>query len=438
MARKKQRPLRESSSSAGEPVSEVTLDRLLGALPEQLELTPLRQALLRASVPDPSRAWAPSSAYATFDKRTLSQNALREVVLRTAREEQLRLESQYSLLAELLDVVAQGNDASVCLALLRIGEAVEAREDLRGALAYYEAAARFSARTSEHLPRIMALRLLARTQLALGDMDSATAYYRATLEQGRAAQQTEWQIVALTGLGNVVLLQGKWSAAIEHYQAASDLCGGDFAHLRAQLAINLASMYRELGELTESASQLAKASGLWSELTRSEQSAWFDNRGLLALARDEYDAAETSFRQALEVAEADHTRAKVLDNMAELFIRQGRLSEADNCARAGEEVALRAESPQALAEIYTRLGKISRLRSDLNGVTFFEKALELCRGRTYPITEANAYLEYGIFRRILGDVDEARSCIERAAELCAEIGAEQLQRLAAEQLTLIQ
>ena len=91
-------------------------------------------------------------------------------------------------------------------------------------------------------------------------------------------------------------------------------------------------------------------------------------------------------------------------------------------------------SPRALAEIYTRLGKISRLRSDLNGVTFFEKALEICRERRYPLTEANAYLEYGIFRRTLGDMEEARSYLERARQLCADIGAAQLERVASEQL----
>ncbi|MGQ0562607.1 MAG: hypothetical protein ACT443_12125, partial [Gemmatimonadota bacterium] len=83
---------------------------------------------------------------------------------------------------------------------------------------------------------------------------------------------------------------------------------------------------------------------------------------------------------------------------------------------------------------YTRLGKIFRLRSDLNGVTFFEKALDICRERSYPLTEANAYLEYGIFRRTLGDLEEARSFIERARQLGVQIGAAQLERAASAQL----
>jgi len=431
MARKRPTHPRESSPSAGEP-ADVTLDRLLGALPDQADLVALRQALLRASILDTSRAWGRSSAYATFDKRVLRTESLRELIAHSARDEHARIDALYEQAAQLLEHIARGDDAAACMALIAIGEDAEARENLQSAVVYFEYAARLSAISPEHRPRILALRHLARAHLGRGDMDSASSYYRAALEQARASQDVEWQIVAFTGLGNVLSLQGKWADAIAQYETACTLCGGGYPHQRAQLAINLASMHRELGDLAESAAQLAVAADLWSELTRSEQSAWYNNRGLLALANSDFDAAETSFRQGLEAAETDFSRSMRLDNLAELFIRRGNLAEAENNARAAEDMALRAQSPRALAEIYTRLGKIFRLRSDLNGVTFFEKALEICRGRTYPFTEANAYLEYGLFRRELGDLEEARTYLQRAQQLCAEIGAEQLGRIAAE------
>ncbi|HEY0303493.1 MAG TPA: tetratricopeptide repeat protein, partial [Longimicrobiales bacterium] len=144
--------------------------------------------------------------------------------------------------------------------------------------------------------------------------------------------------------------------------------------------------------------------------------------------------AEGILHQALSTAQSEFERAMVLDNLAELFIRQGNLSEAEALARSAEEAALRGGSPRALAEIYTRLGKIFRLRGDANGVTFFEKAVEICRQRRYPHSEANAYLEYGLFRRLHGDNEEARTYLERAVQLFGAVGAARLQRVAEDQL----
>ncbi len=432
MARKK-RPA-DSRLSAADLPSEVTLDRLLGALPEQNDLTSLRQALLRASVPDATRAWARSSAYATFDKRVLPPDSLREIVATAAHEEHARIDAMYQAFGDVLASVARGDEVTAGTALIRIGENAEAQDNMRGAIGCFEVAARFSARLPDRKVRILALRHLGRAHLGIGDMETALAYYRAALEQAEAAGETEWQIVTLTGLGNVLGLQGRWHDAIAQYQAARALCADGYPRRRGQLAINLASMHRERGELALAAAELAAGSQLWSDLERSDHSAWYNYSGLVALARGEYESAETNFRQALETAETDFNRAMVLDNLAELFISQTNLPEAETCGRAAEELALKAGAPRALAEIYTRLGKIFRLRADRDGVTFFEKALELCRGRSYLFIEANAYLEYGIFRRILGDIDEARSYLERARQLSVDISATQLQLAASEQL----
>lgn len=415
----------------------MTLDRLLGALPEQIDLAPLRQALLRASTTDASRSWSRSSAYATFDKRVIQQQALPDIVAGAALEAHARVDALYRSIGKLLDHIARGEDVQAGTLLIEMGVAAEAQNHLRGAIDYFEVAAHYSAGLADRKLRILALRHLARAHFGLGDMERARAFYGAALQQATAAGEVEWQIVALTGMGNVYVMQGHWNDAITQYQAARVLCGDDFARKRGQLAINLALMHRERGELDSATAELALASDLWHELDRADQSAWYNYSGLIALTRAEFDAAETAFRQALETADSDFGRAMVLDNLAELFIQRGNLTDAETLGRSAEELALRAGSPRALAEIYTRLGKTFRLRADLDGVTFFEKALELCRGQAYPLTEANAYLEYGIFRRILGDAEEARSCIERALQICAQIGAEQLQQTAQQQMALL-
>ena len=412
----------------------MTLDRLLGALPEQPDLVPLREALLRASSADAARVWSRSSAYATFDKRVLQADTLRNVVAAAARAAHARIDALYDAIAEVLEFAARGDDVAAAERLIAIGEAAEAEDSIQAAVSYYQVAAQVGETLSDRRLRIIALRRMARVSLALGRIEEATGYYRNSCEQAQASGDVEGQVIGSIGLGNVLIYQGRWDEAEQAYGNASALASDGFARMRGQIAINLATVQRERGQLEDAAAQLGKATDLWSELHANDHSVWYNNRGLLALARGEVDSAETIFRQALETAGGDFDRAMVLDNLAELYVRQGRLSDAERFARSAEDVALRAGSPRALAEIYTRLGKISRLRSDLNGVTFFEKALEICRERRYPLTEANAYLEYGIFRRTLGDMEEARSYLERARQLCAGIGAAQLERLASEQL----
>lgn len=438
MARKtdsrRESPLTANQQSAD---VDVTLDRLLGALPEQNDLVPLRQALLRASVTDAARAWARSSAYATVDKRVVGSDALRSAVAEARMAEHARVDALYDAVGEALEYAASGNDLAAAMRLIAIGEAAEAEENYRTATAYYQVAARFSESLADRRARILALRRLARANAALGDVDQAIALFGVALDQAVTADDGEARIYILLGLGNIMGFQGRWKVGLEKYEAAIALCGESFPRLRAQIVANMAVMCRELGDLGQSAAYLDEAAGTWADMTPGEQSVWYNNRGLLMLDRGDTVAAETLFRQALETAGSDFDRAMVLDNLAELAIRQDNLSEAEGFARAAEDLALRAASPRALAEIYTRLGKIFRLRSDLNGVTFFEKALEICRGRRYPLIEANAYLEYGIFRRTLGDTEEARSYIERARELCADIGATELERSASAHLAQI-
>lgn len=424
---------RESSPLANR-ADAVVLDRLLGALPEQNDLAPLRQALLRASTGDATRAWSRSNAYATVDKRVVAHDAILSAVADAKRAQHMRVDALYDAIGEVLDYAGQGNDAAAAMRLIAVGESAEAEENYRAACAYYEVAARFSEPLADRRVRIVALRRLARAHGALGEIDRAMELFRVCLEQATTINDIEAQIFLELGIGNIMLYQGRYEEAQLHYATALEHCGSDFPKLRGQLRSNLATTSCERGDLDGCEEQLKRVTEVWDDLAPADQCVWYNTRGLMLQARNDLDAAETSFRQAFEVNGSEFARAMVLDNLSELYVRRGNLSDAETYARSAEELALRAASPRALAEIYTRLGKIFRLRADLNGVTFFEKALEICRGHSYPLTEANAYLEYGIFRRTFGDVEEARSYLERARQICAELGAAQLERVASAEL----
>lgn len=420
-----------------EAMQDVTLDRLLAALPESGDLAALRAALLSSSVVDLSRLWSTASAYATYDKRVLSPQVLEQAVATAGRAAQARVAEMYSGIARVLAAMMAGNAALAAAELVAIGEQLQSEENLAGAGTWYEAAERVAANAGDPALRARVLRRLALLHMSAGNTEEAAARYRASLELAAAAGDLEARIIALTGLGNVVGYQGRHADALACFHSALDLCNEQFPRRRAQLFINMAAMLSEEEKFEEASARLADASAFWAHLSEADRCGWYNSRGLLALNRGDIEMAEGILHQALAAARTDFERAMVLDNLAELFIRQGNLSEAEALARSAEEAAVRSGSPRALAEIYTRLGKIFRLRGDANGVTFFEKAVEICRHQRYPHTEANAYLEYGMFRRLHGDIEEARTLCERARQLFGGIGAARLERVAAEQLALL-
>ena len=417
-------------------MEEVTLDRLLGALPELGDFANLRDALLSASVVDTSHVWSSASAYATYDKRSLSADALRDAIANATRVAHARVDTLYASLQRVLEALAADDLSRAARELLAVGEQLQAEDNGVAAMQWFRAADRVAERAADRGLRARALWLLAIAHLGQGDTDGAETHYSASMTQAAAGGNLEGVITAVVGMGNVAGYQGRHNEALTHFEEALRMCANGYPRRRAMLFMNIANMLIEQSRLTEASERLAEASSFWADLVPADYILWYNTRGMLALERGEIELAEGLFHQALEVAPSQFERAMVLDNLAELFIRQGNLSEAESLARSAEEAALRASSPRALAEIYTRLGKIFRLRADPNGVTFFEKAVEICRGRRYPHTEANAYLEYGMFRRIHGDLEEARSYFERAKQLYAAVGAEAHERIAADQLAL--
>lgn len=399
------------------------LERAFRVLPDVPELGALREALLGASAADPEMEWASAGRYVTFDKRVLDTVSA-SAIIDTARARAIeRVQRLYDGAARLLASAHAGDDAGVVAELVRLGEAAETTEDWRQAGSCYGLAATLSAPLADRTWLVLALRRLARVRLAAGELEEARTLYRAALDQAVAAGDRAGRIVALTGIGNALSFKGAFAEARAHYEQGVLLCAEDDVRLRAQLHINLAMVAREQGRLEEADAYLQQARAGWDVMEPADRSAWHNFAGLVALSRRAYDDAESSFARALAEAPGSFERAMVTDNMTELAIQRRQFQEAADLGRRAEHHALAAASPRALAEIYTRLGRLFRLRGDANGVTFFEKALELCRIHRYLLVEATAYGEYAEFRRMLGDHDEARAYSERATTISRELGA---------------
>ena len=303
------------------------------------------------------------------------------------------------------------------------GEAAEAEEQWGEADSHYALAARLAAPLADRRPLALALRRQARVHWNRGEVEEAIPLYAASLEQAESAADVDGQIVALTGLGNMRSAQGRWVDARAQYAAALALCGAEHRRLQGQIFLNLANLSREEAQYPESRMWLDRVLPIWDDLGSANQSVWLNNHGLLCMAQRDWLQAEVAFHQALEHAPAHLDRAMLFDNLAELSAERGLYGEALSLARRAEEHALTAGSPWALGIVYTDIGKIFRLSRDPNGFTFFEKALEICRERVYPLVEGQAHLEYGRFRKDFGELDEAASYLQRAVEIFAQLGA---------------
>ncbi|HEX8394600.1 MAG TPA: tetratricopeptide repeat protein, partial [Longimicrobium sp.] len=115
----------------------------------------------------------------------------------------------------------------------------------------------------------------------------------------------------------------------------------------------------------------------------------------------------------------------VASDLAELCIRDGHVSQAEEWGRVAEEHAIASGSVYILGRMYQGRGNIARARGDDDGFTFFEKALEIARDKGYPVLEAETLADYAELRRQSGGTEEAVAYLERAGELFAELGAMQ-------------
>src|SRR2546423_15085661 len=91
--------------------------------------------------------------------------------------------------------------------------------------------------------------------------------------------------------------------------------------------------------------------------------------------------------------------------------------------RRAEQVAIAGNLTGRLVQIYTLMGKLRGRQLDETGFVFFEQAIELSRMlEPSPTTEAQVYVEYGLFRERLGQREEARPYLGRPRGAHGSVG----------------
>jgi tetratricopeptide (TPR) repeat protein len=407
--------------------TEATVQELLGLLPELDELELLRLRVIAAAIPDPERTWDSSSAYATVDKRIVSaqdaERALREA------EEGIR---QYiTMLYDGLQPVirsfygGQGDEASGHLVTL--GERLESEGRLKGARQCYRSALALSLPLLDKGPQILALRRIARVALNLGDFQEASQHYERSAQLARDAEDLRGEVVARTGMGNVLAWQGHWVAAEATYRDAMALAegrAGDFTLELAQIFYNLGHLATRMERLEESEDWLARA----LELAQASGSAvdlaiCHLNLGHLRYEQGRLDEARAAYDRARALPVSRALLSGISSDIADVCLREGHVTQAQEWGGVAEEHAIRSGSAYMLGRMYQSRGNIAVALGDEDGLTFFEKALEIAREKGYPFLEAETLRDYAQLRQQTGGTEEAQAYLERARELFQELGA---------------
>lgn len=408
--------------------SHLSLEELWPLIPDLRELDDLRLLLASASAPDPAKAWDRSRGFATVDKRVISQARVESVVADARESAREYVDAIFSILPGLFAATFAGDAAGAATHLVELGEKQEAVGRHREARLSFEAALRLTLALPEKEVQVLALRRIGRVALAQGELNDALLHYRRSGELARDAGDLRGEVIAETGYGNVLLMQGRWPETERHYRVALErLTGADAAGSllleRAQLFNNMAMILTHLERFEEASGWFERALGEWARIDSPtdlaicyyNQGLMLDRQGRLAEAREAYERG-----LALDVSPA--VRATTAIALAECLLQEGDLAGAEARARVAEEYALAARSPYRLGHMYRGLGNIARAKGDADGFVFFEKALEIARGRGYLPLEAETLLDYAQLRSEIGEREEAESYLEHALAIYRRLG----------------
>ena len=159
------------------------------------------------------------------------------------------------------------------------------------------------------------------------------------------------------------------------------------------------------------------------------------HRGQVRKDQGRLAEARASYQAGLNLRIPSSLKSILAADLANAWLMDGYMTEAEEEARVAEEHAIATRSPYTLGYMYRQLGNLARARDDEDGFTFYEKALQIAREKGYPSLEAETLADYAELRGRNGGAEEAVAYLERARGLFMELGS--VQDLARAEQTLV-
>lgn len=402
--------------------SPMRVERVLRLLPEVDVLAPLRSLLISTSRPH-----AAEEQHLTVGKRIVRSGRLAELIPQSIQRVGEHLSALYYAAVEALDAEERGDTAGAVRAFLqasrleaRVGREPQART-------WIEHALRIAEEARDRRPEIETLHELGRLELALGSRDKAARLYQRAFALAEAEGDGARAAASCLALGTIALQRATPQGAVSWFSRGLQHTDGNAA-MTGRLHLGMADVLIARSEPDEASKRIAMAEECLG--SSGDGTGMVDLRmGMARLAAftGRHEEAVAHYRAALDHAQrATHdprTELPVRLDLCRYLLRAERLVEAEDEARSAEEHAVVNNLTNDLARLYILMGGIRRAQRDESGFVFFEKAIELSRGgEPAPLIEAEAYHEYGLFRRAFDDAYEARAYLERAREILESLG----------------
>ncbi|MFL5538168.1 MAG: tetratricopeptide repeat protein [Longimicrobiaceae bacterium] len=408
--------------------SEATVEEILLLLPDLEDLEVLRLRLVSAAVRDPDKVWESSSTYTTIDKRIVTPDAVANAIEAAERAVHEYVSTLHQGLTPFFQSFFAGSDGEAALHLVALGEKLEEMGRLLGARRCYRSALTVSLPLPDKAPQVLALRRVARVSVRIGDLKEAAAYYERSAELARDSGDRHAEVIARTGMGNVLSWQGRWIDAERCYLdtlALADEAGpGALLLERGQIYNNLANATTRMRRLDEAEGWFESALRVWETLSSPlDLGICLHNHGQLREAQGRREEAANDYETALKLPIPHWLRASIATDLAAWWLDEGHLTQAEEWGRVAEENAIAAGSPYTLGAMYLGRGRVALARSDADGFTFFEKALEIAREKGYLSLEAETLVDYATLRAQNDGTEEAIAYLERACEILRGLGA---------------
>ena len=413
--------------TVGSSFPPLRVEQALRLLPDIDALAPLRAFLISSSRSRPPGSRTSDEHDRTVGKRYLQPADLRERIPQAIALVAEHLGLLYQAAVEALEQEQRGNMSGAVRALLRAGEQEENVGRYSQAHAWYLHAQSIAEELRDRRPEIAALRQVGNLEVARGQLEEGARAFQRCLAVAEAELDAPGAAFACQGLGDVAVAQGHWQGAEAWYTRGLRHGEAD-RHLIGHLTLGLAEVSRGRGLADVAADRLRQAKDIFRDLADHHGAVQaLNEEGALAAAFARPADALQHYREALaqlhRAGDDPKVEMAIRLSLCRLHLETGRLPDAEDEARRAEELAIAHNFTHTLARLYVIMGKLRGRQGDENGFVFFEKALELCGGvEPSPRLEGEVYLEYALFRKNLGDREEARAYYQRAREIVELMG----------------